>query len=118
MPTLERDGLDLAEAERQLDRIEAHRKVNSAPLGERRFIAHELAIRPDRALRPCNNDAFGRTEVRFDVPAPICAATDMRIPPDAEPFSLESFDERVQSRSIFGLVGDENVRSLIGHSSL
>src|SRR4029453_14046853 len=86
LPTLQRNGLDFTEAEWRFDRIETNGQICSASSCTRRFVAHKIALRADRAAAPRNNDAFCCIEMRLDVLAPMSAATNVSVPPNSESF--------------------------------
>ena len=94
LPAFQRQRLDLAEAERRLDPVEADRDISIAPLRAPRLVAHEMAVMADRALAPRDDHAFGGLEMLLDILVPIGAAADMGVPPDAEAFGLERLDKR------------------------
>src|SRR5215208_560806 len=87
-PAFERDRLHLAKAERRVDRIETNRQVSAPPLRAGRFIADEIAFAADRAFAPGNDYALRGVEMFLNVLAPMRAASDMGVPPDAEAFRL------------------------------
>lgn len=116
-PTTQRDGLDFSEAERRFHRIEADRNIYISSLRAARFVTNKIAVMADRPLGPDDDDAFGGVEMFLDVLAPVSAATDMRIPPHAEAFGFQGSNQRLDARSVLGLIGYEYVCRLTGHSS-
>src|SRR5215213_5566674 len=114
-PALERDRLHLAKAERWLDRIEANRQVSAPSLRARRFIADEIAFAADRAFAPRDDYALRGVEMFLNVLAPMRAAPDVGVPPDAEAFRLQRLNERNKPCAILSFVRDKNIRRWTCH---
>src|SRR5262245_38930661 len=116
-PALERQRLDLAEAERRFDTVEADRDVCVALLRAPRLIADVMPVMTDRALAPGDDHALGGVEVLLDILVPIGSAADVSVPPDSEALGFQGSDERRQPSAILGLVGHEHVRWRTHHCS-
>src|SRR5437868_10087477 len=104
LPPFERNGLNFAEAKRGIHRIEANRQIGAALPRTTGFIANEIAFWPCGAFAPNDYHAFRGIEVFLDIFAPVGAAADMGVPPDAETFRLKRRDQRPESCSILRFV--------------
>src|SRR5439155_15937929 len=78
-------------------------------LRPRRFVLDEGAFRPDRALAPRDDHAFGCVELGLDRLAPCGAAADLLVPPNRIAVRLQRFHQRLHPPPVFRLVRDEHV---------
>ena len=108
-PAAERQCLHLAEAERKVDLVNQHRDIDVAFLRPRCLVLDKGALGGDRALAPDDNHAFCRVELGFDHMAPLCAAADLRVPPDRIAVGFQRLDKRFHPTPVFRLVRDEHV---------
>lgn len=93
VPTLQRDGLDFAEAKRRLGGVKADWQIDSTPLRAPCLFADEMTVMANRALAPGNDYAPGGVEMLLDVLVPVRSAADVGIPPDGEALGLQRLDE-------------------------
>jgi hypothetical protein len=63
-----------------------------------------MAVMPNRALAPNDNDASGGVQVLFNILMPVSSSADVRVPPYREALVFQRFDERCEPCSIFNLV--------------
>jgi hypothetical protein len=103
-PAAEIDGLELAESHGRLDPVEADGNEFVLALRARGFVAHPGRVVAVR--RPGDDGGFGRVQLALDVLGEVCAADDLAIPPDGEPFCLERRREFLDPAAIGASVRD------------
>ena len=116
IPPLQRKRLDLAKAQWRVDRIDQDGQIGAEAHGPGCLVANEMAFRSHRAPRPGDDDASSIIEMSFDLFPPASAAAYSRVPPDVQVLRLKGGNQRLQPRTILGLIGNEDVASRLRHA--